>query len=104
MTIMTTSDDHDDHDYYDDHDHDDHHDHDVHGVRDDYLNHFDLGNHNDHSDRDDPEDQDDHLDYDALYPIDLSELEVGGYLTRCARIAVLIILFDNHYSLTHSVR
>ena len=42
---------------------------------DNHLNYCDLGGH------DDLGDHDDHLDHDAHCRVDLSELEVGGYLT-----------------------
>ena len=82
---MTTNDyndnyDQDNHDYPDVHsDHDDIGDHDDHGNHDDPLVDDD---HDDHDDHDDPLDHDDHCVCK----------EVGGYLTRCERIAASITL------------
>ena len=47
------------------------------------VDHDDLGDHYDHDDHDDHDDHADHLVHDAHCCVDLSELEVGGYLTRC---------------------
>ena len=58
------------------------------------TDHHDLGDHHDHDDHDDHLDHADHPDHDAQCRFDLSELEVGGYLTKCARIAASIVLND----------
>ena len=51
---------------------------------------------------DDHLDNADHLDHDAHCRLDLSELEDGGCLTRCARIAASIALNDESL-VTHSL-
>ena len=45
-----------------------------------------------HLDHDDHLDNDDHLDHDAHCRVNLSELEVGGYLTICTCSATSIAL------------
>ena len=73
-------------------DHDDHGENDNHIDHDDHLVHDDHLDHDDHLVHDDHLGLDDDLDHGAHCWDDLSELEVGGYLTRCARTAASIAL------------
>ena len=85
-------------------DHDDYLNHDDHLDNNDQLKNddrYDPGDHRNSDDLDDHDnhlDQDDHIDHDAHCRVDLSELEVGGCLTKCT----LKLIRMNH-SVTHSV-